>query len=58
MFDEEYVEWENATDKCADLGARLPVLSDAKTINIVKNYLAQANFSVFEVGAQPDIFRN
>merc|ERR550519_634617 len=48
MFDEEYVEWDNATDKCADLGARLPVLSDAKTINIVKNYLAQANFSVFE----------
>ena len=37
MFDEEYLEWENATQKCQELGARLPVLSDAETIKIVKN---------------------
>jgi len=48
MFDEEYVEWDNATAKCASLGARLPVLSDLATINIVKKYLETANFSVFE----------
>merc|ERR1712180_180938 len=48
MFDEEYVEWENATKKCQELGARLPVLSDKETINIVKKYLAEAEFEVFE----------
>lgn len=50
MFDEEYVEWENATQKCQELGARLPVLSDAETIKIVKKYLDEAEFEVFEVG--------
>jgi hypothetical protein len=49
MFDEEYVEWENATTKCQELGARLPVLSDADTIKIVKKYLETAEFEVFEV---------
>ena len=49
MFDEEYVEWENATQKCQELGARLPVLSDAETIKIVKKYLDEAEFEVFEV---------
>ncbi len=49
MFDEEYVEWENATTKCQELGARLPVLSDAETIKIVKKYLETAEFEVFEV---------
>jgi len=48
MFDEEYVEWENATQKCQELGARLPVLSDAETIEIVKKYLDEAEFEVFE----------
>ena len=51
MFDEEYVEWENATQKCQELGARLPVLSDAETIEIVKKYLDEAEFEVFEVKA-------
>ena len=49
MFDEEYVEWENATQKCQELGARLPVLSDTETIEIVKKYLDEAEFEVFEV---------
>lgn len=49
MFDEEYLEWENATQKCQELGARLPVLSDAETIKIVKKYLETADFDVFEV---------
>ena len=50
MFGGEYVEWENATKKCQELGARLPVLSDAETIEIVKNYLNNADFGeVFEV---------
>lgn len=48
MFDEEYVEWENATQKCQELGARLPVLSDKQTIKIVKKYLEEAEFEVFE----------
>merc|ERR1719347_363575 len=48
MFDEEYVEWENATRKCQELGARLPVLSDKETINIVIKYLKEASFEVFE----------
>merc|ERR1719460_2025246 len=48
MFDEEYVEWENATAKCQELGARLPVLSDTETIKIVKKYLDEAEFEVFE----------
>jgi len=48
MFDEEYVEWENATEKCRELGARLPVLSDIETIKIVKKYLDEAEFEVFE----------
>merc|ERR1719410_3183182 len=48
MFDEEYLEWENATQKCQELGARLPVLSDTETIKIVKKYLETADFDVFE----------
>merc|ERR1712050_39675 len=48
MFDEEYLEWDNATKKCQELGARLPVLSDTETIKIVKNYLDTAGFDVFE----------
>merc|ERR1719204_2604942 len=48
MFDEEYVEWENATEKCAELGARLPVLSHKQTMDIVKKYLEEAEFEVFE----------
>merc|ERR1712198_307889 len=39
MFDEEYLEWDNATQKCQELGARLPVLSDTETIKIVKKYI-------------------
>ena len=49
MFDEEYLEWDEATNKCQELGARLPVLSDPETIKIVKKYLATADFNAFEV---------
>ena len=49
MFDEEYLEWDNATKKCQELGARLPVLSDTETIKIVKKYLDTADFEPFEV---------
>ena len=49
MFDEEYLEWDNAANKCQELGARLPVLSDHETIKIVKKYLATADFDIFEV---------
>ena len=45
MFGGEYVEWENATKQCQELGARLPVLSDKETIEIVKNYLKNSDFS-------------
>ena len=46
MFGEEYLEWDDATKKCQELGARLPVLSDTQTIKIVKKYLATADFEV------------
>ena len=53
MFGGEYVEWENATKKCQELGARLPVLSDRETIEIVKNYLNNADFGeVFKVSGE------
>ena len=45
MFVGEHVEWENATKQCQELGARLPVLSDKETIEIVKNYLKNSDFS-------------
>ena len=48
MFDDTYVEFENATEKCEGLGARLPVLDSAETIKIVKRYLETSNFTVFE----------
>jgi hypothetical protein len=49
MFDDAYVEFDNATDKCEGLGARLPVLDSAETIKVVKKYLTTSNFTVFEV---------
>jgi len=48
MFDDKYVTFENATQQCQDLGARLPVLDSDETIDIIKNYLETYNFSVFE----------
>ena len=56
MFDDTYVEFENATEKCEGLGARLPVLDSAETIKIVKRYLETSNFTVFE--ASDNIRRN
>lgn len=50
MFDEEYVEFDEAVTKCNELGARLPVLDSTTTIEVVKKYLVSGNFSVFEVG--------
>ena len=52
MFDDTYVEFDNATEKCEGLGARLPVLDSAETIKIVKRYLETSNFTVFEVRGQ------
>ena len=49
MFDNIYVEFENATEKCESLGARLPVLDSGETIAIIKEYLKTSNFTVFEV---------
>ncbi|CAB4053923.1 unnamed protein product [Lepeophtheirus salmonis] len=48
IFDDSYVEFDNATAKCEELGARLPVLDSPETIKIVKKYLEQSNFTVFE----------
>ncbi len=49
MFDDAYVEFENATEKCEGLGARLPVLDSMETIKVIKKYLETSNFTVFEV---------
>merc|ERR1719167_1347577 len=43
FLDESYIEWENATNKCQSLGARLPVLDTKETIDIVKSYLDKAD---------------
>jgi len=48
MFDDKYVEFENATKHCEDMGARLPVLDSQETIEIIKKYLETSNFTVFE----------
>jgi len=48
MFDDKYVEFDEAVSQCEELGARLPVLDSAETIKIVKKYLEVHNFSVFE----------
>ncbi|XP_059091847.1 uncharacterized protein LOC131887293 isoform X2 [Tigriopus californicus] len=48
MFDDAYVEFDNATDHCNELGARLPVLDSAETIKIIMAYLEESNFTVFE----------
>lgn len=48
MFDDKYVEFENATKHCEDMGARLPVLDSPETIEIIKKYLETSNFTVFE----------
>ena len=37
------MEWENATNKCQSLGARLPVLDSKETIDIVKKYINEAD---------------
>ena len=49
MFDDKYVEWDEAVKHCEELGARLPVLDSTDTIDIVKKYLEISNFTVFEV---------
>merc|ERR1712012_579896 len=43
FLNESYIEWENATNKCQSLGARLPVLDTKETIDIVKSYLDKAD---------------
>ena len=48
MFDDTYVEFENASDKCKRLGTTLPILDSADTISIVKRYLETSNFTAFE----------
>ena len=47
MFDDRYVTFDNASQQCQELGARLPVLDTEETIDIVKNYLETYNFTVF-----------
>merc|ERR1712186_225636 len=42
------MEFDNATEHCTGLAARLPVLDSTATIEIIKKYLAEANFTVFE----------
>lgn len=49
MFDDKYVDYDNATEQCRNLGARLPVLDTEETIEIVIDYMKEYNFSVFEV---------
>lgn len=49
MFDDKYVEWDEALVQCQDLGARLPVLDSKETIEIIQGYLETYNFTVFEV---------
>lgn len=49
MFDDKYVEWDEAVKHCEELGARLPVLDSTETIEIISSYLENSNFSVFEV---------
>jgi len=48
LFDDKYVEFDEAFQQCQDLGARLPVLDTTQTIGIVKKYLEVHNFTVFE----------
>ena len=48
MFDDKYVEWEEAHTHCDEMGARLPVLDSKETIDIIKKYLDESNFTVFE----------
>ena len=48
MFDDKYVEWDDAVTHCQELGARLPVLDSQETIEIIKKYLETSNFTVFE----------
>jgi len=48
MFDDQYMEFDNATEHCTGLAARLPVLDTTETVEIIKKYLAEANFTVFE----------
>jgi len=43
FLNESYMEFENATNKCQSLGARLPVLDTKETIDIIKKYLAEAD---------------
>ena len=45
MFAEKLIDWQNATEKCKNLNARLPVLSDKQAVDIVKDYLKQADFN-------------
>lgn len=49
MFDDIYVEFDNASTTCQEMGARLPVLDSAETIATIKKYLEESNFTVFEV---------
>jgi len=48
MFDDKYVEWDEAHTHCDEMGARLPVLDSKETIDIIKKYLDESNFTVFE----------
>ena len=44
-----YVDFEFALSHCENLRARLPVLDSQETIEVVKGYLKDFNFTVLEV---------
>ena len=44
-----YVTFQNASDTCAELGARLPVLDTIETIKIIQKYTEEFNFTDLEV---------
>ena len=44
-----YVEFDFALKHCENLRARLPVLDSLETIEVVKKYLEEFNFTLLEV---------
>ena len=53
-MNESYTEWDNAKNKCQNLGARLPVLDTKETIDIVQSYIIKADPENEEFSALSD----
>ena len=47
-LNETYVDFDYAFNHCENLRARLPVLDSLETIEIIKGYLEEFNFTVLE----------